>query len=80
MLLFFILQERENFNNAVAENTERHLTSLCQTLTNQLEDVREQLRLSEERYKRIDNELLAKNDKYEAIKYNIYAETIFCYS
>ena len=52
----------------MAENTERHLTNLCQTLTTQLEDVKEQLRTSEERYKRLETELVAKNDKYESLK------------
>ena len=61
-------KERDNFNAAVAENTERHLTNLCQTLTSQLEDVREQLKGSDERYKRLEADSLGKQEKYESFK------------
>jgi predicted nucleic acid-binding Zn-ribbon protein len=60
-------KERENFNGAIAENTERHLTSLCQTLTSQLEDLKDQLRLSDERYLKIETESQAKSDKIDVL-------------
>ena len=66
LFLINLLQERDNYNNIIAENTEKHLTNLCQTLTNQLEDVRLQLRLSEEKCKRFEYEQAAKNDKLDA--------------
>ena len=68
LIVFFLIKERDNFNTAIAENTERHLTNLCQTLTNQLEDVREQLRNSDERYKRLEAEIATRTEKYESIK------------
>lgn len=59
-------KERESYNQLVAENTEKHLTSLCQTLTSQIEDLRAQLKLSEEKCKRIESEQLIKYDKFES--------------
>lgn len=61
-------KERENFNSAIAENTERHLTSLCQTLTSQLEDLKDQLRISDERCHKIETESQAKNEKLDILK------------
>lgn len=49
----------------MAENTEKHLTNLCQTLNNQLEDVKSQLKLTEEKCKRYEFEQSAKQDKIE---------------
>jgi hypothetical protein len=50
----------------LTENTEKHLTNLCQTLNNQLEDVRIQLKLAEEKNKRYEYEQNAKHDKIES--------------
>jgi hypothetical protein len=61
-------KERDSFNSAIAENTERHLTSLCQTLNTQLEDVREQLRASDERFKRLEADSFLKIEKFESLK------------
>lgn len=58
-------KERESYNQMVAENTEKHLTSLCQTLTSQIEDLRAQLKLSEEKCKRVESEQLIKFEKFE---------------
>lgn len=58
-------KDRDNYNHAIAENTEKHLTSLCQTLTSQMEDLRTQLKLSEDKCKRIESEQLFKFDKFE---------------
>jgi hypothetical protein len=49
----------------MTENTEKHLTSLCQTLNNQLEDVRMQLKHSEDKNKRFEYEQNARHDKIE---------------
>jgi hypothetical protein len=65
----FYLKERESYNNIVLENTEKHLTSLCQTLTNELEDVRLQLKLSDEKCKRFEFEQNEKNEKIALFMY-----------
>ena len=59
----FYFKEKESYNNVALENTEKHLTSLCQTLTNELEDVRLQLKLSDEKCKRFEFEQNEKNEK-----------------
>ena len=61
-------REKECFNSIVAENTEKHLTNLCQTLTSQLEDIRLQLRMSEEKAKRFEHELMMKNERLDQLK------------
>ncbi len=58
-------KERDNYNHILAENTEKHLTSLCQTLTNQIEDLRLQHKQAEEKCKRLESDQLIKFDKFE---------------
>ena len=53
----------------MAENTEKHLTTLCQTLTSQMEDMKLQLRLTEETCKSLESELNSKQDKLEKQSY-----------
>lgn len=59
-------KERESYNHVVAENTEKHLSNLCQTLTSQMEDLKLQLKLSDEKCKRLECEQNSKYDKFEA--------------
>lgn len=60
-------KDRENYNIVLAENTEKHLTNLCQTLTAQLEDLRMQLKLADEKCKRTEAELSSKNEKSDSL-------------
>ncbi len=64
-------KERDTYNHVIAENTEKHLTSLCQTLTSQMEDLRAQLKLAEEKCKRLESEQLIKFDKFETQTYEL---------
>ena len=59
-------KERDNYNTVMAENTEKHLTSLCQTLTTQLEDVRLQLRLYEDKCQRLEYDQNSRSDKIDS--------------
>jgi hypothetical protein len=59
-------KERDSFNTTIAENTEKHLTHLCQTLTTQLEDVKMQLRISEDKCRRLESEQNNRSDKLDA--------------
>lgn len=59
-------KERDNYNQIVAENTEKHLSNLCQTLTGQMEDMKVQLKLSDEKCRRLEAEQNTKYDKFEA--------------
>ena len=58
-------KERDSYNHVVAENTEKHLSNLCQTLTTQLEDLKLQLKLADEKCKRFECEQNSKHDKFE---------------
>lgn len=64
-------KEREGYNQIVAENTEKHLSNLCQTLTSQMEDYKVQLKMSDEKCKRLESEQNAKYDKFDAQKYDL---------
>ena len=61
-------KERDGYNQIVAENTEKHLSSLCQTLTSQMEDLKVQLKMSDEKCRRLESEQNAKYDKFDAQK------------
>lgn len=62
-------KERDSYNKDLSENTEKHLSNLCQTLTNQLEDLRVQARLSEDKCKRLESEQNSKLDRLENYKF-----------
>jgi hypothetical protein len=53
----------------MTENTEKHLTNLCQTLTNQIEDLRLQLKIAEDKCKRYEYEQINRQDKIESLVY-----------
>jgi len=58
-------KERDSYNQVMAENTEKHLSNLCQTLTGQMEDLKVQLKLSDEKCRRLEAEQNTKYDKFE---------------
>ncbi|RNA16350.1 hypothetical protein BpHYR1_053577 [Brachionus plicatilis] len=62
-------REKESYGKEFLENTEKHLTNLCQTLTVQLEDVKFQLRVAEEKIKRSEAELNSKEEKINCYSY-----------
>ena len=58
-------KERDSYNQVMAENTEKHLSNLCQTLTGQMENLKVQLKLSDEKCRRLEAEQNTKYDKFE---------------
>ena len=60
-------KDRDSYNIVLAENTEKHLTNMCQTLTTQLEDLRMQLKLADEKCKRTEADITSKNEKSDAL-------------
>jgi uncharacterized protein (DUF3084 family) len=64
----FNKKERQYFNIASVESREKELVSWCQTLTLQLEELRQHLKTTQDKMKRNDNELSVKNEQIQTLK------------
>ncbi|CAF0735884.1 unnamed protein product [Brachionus calyciflorus] len=62
-----VRRDKESYSKDLAENTEKHLTNLCQTLTSQLDDMRFNLKTAEEKLRRLENDHATKDEKMNSL-------------